>query len=147
MGIVLTGFAFTALPTAFIPDEDQGYGLGIFQLQNGASLVETKQLGMQIAKVLSEEDDVANASIINGSGFNGSSPDQGIFFFRVQAPGGTQRRQPQFRRDHQAAEHPVDSVERRSGGSLRPASGARLLIPGRVLLPVQRPQQRPVQPQ
>ena len=36
---------------------------------------------MQIAKVLSEEDDVANASIINGSGFNGSSPDQGIFFF------------------------------------------------------------------
>ena len=81
VGIMLTGFAFTALPTAFIPDEDQGYGLGIFQLQNGASLVETKQLGMQIAKVLSEEDDVANASIINGSGFNGSSPDQGIFFF------------------------------------------------------------------
>ena len=84
VGIMLTGFAFTALPTAFIPDEDQGYGLGIFQLQNGASLVETKQLGMQIAKVLSEEDDVANASIINGSGFNGSSPDQGIFFFGLK---------------------------------------------------------------
>ena len=84
VGIVLTGFAFTALPTAFIPDEDQGYGLGIFQLQNGASLVETKQLGMQIAKVLGEEDDVANASIINGSGFNGSSPDQGIFRFGLK---------------------------------------------------------------
>ena len=84
LGIVLTGFAFTALPTAFIPDEDQGYGLGIFQLQNGASLVETKQLGMEIAKVLSEEEDVANASIINGSGFNGSSPDQGIFFFGLK---------------------------------------------------------------
>ncbi len=83
-GIVATGFAFTILPTAFIPDEDQGYGMGIFQLQNGASLVETKKLGMQIAKVLSEEDDVAQASIINGYGFNGSSPDQGIFFFGLQ---------------------------------------------------------------
>ena len=84
VGIMATGFAFTTLPTAFIPDEDQGYGLGIFQLQNGASLVETKKLGIQIAKVLSEEEDVANASIINGSGFNGSSPDQGIFFFGLK---------------------------------------------------------------
>ncbi|NCG16162.1 MAG: MMPL family transporter, partial [Synechococcales cyanobacterium H12SWP_bin.12] len=33
IGIVATGFAFTTLPTAFIPDEDQGYGVGIFQLQ------------------------------------------------------------------------------------------------------------------
>jgi multidrug efflux pump subunit AcrB len=84
VGIMATGFAFTTLPTAFIPDEDQGYGLGIFQLQNGASLVETKKLGIQIAKVLSEEEDVANASIINGAGFNGNSPDQGIFFFGLK---------------------------------------------------------------
>ena len=35
-GIVLTVLAFTALPQAFIPDEDQGYILGIYQLQNGA---------------------------------------------------------------------------------------------------------------
>ncbi len=81
IGIVMTGFAFTTLPTAFIPDQDQGYGMGVFQLQNGASLVETKKLGAQIAKVLSEEEDVANASIVAGAGFNGSSPDQGIFFF------------------------------------------------------------------
>ena len=84
VGIVITGLSFSVLPTAFIPEEDQGFGLGIFQLQNGASLVETKQLGAEIAKVLSEEDDVANASVINGSGFNGSSPDQGIFFFGLQ---------------------------------------------------------------
>ena len=84
VGIVLTGFMFKSLPTAFIPDEDQGYGLGFFQLQNGASLVETRELGMQIAKVLSEEDDVVNASVINGAGFNGSSPDQGLFFFGLK---------------------------------------------------------------
>ena len=81
VGIVMTGFAFTTLPTAFIPDQDQGYGMGVFQLQNGASLVETKKLGSQIAKILSEEEDVAEASIVAGAGFMGSSPDQGIFFF------------------------------------------------------------------
>ena len=84
VGIVLTGFAFTTLPTAFIPDEDQGYGVGIFQLQNGASLVETQKLGQQIAKVLSEESDIVNASVISGAGFNGSSPDQGLFFFGLK---------------------------------------------------------------
>ena len=83
-GMVITLLAFTAIPTAFIPEEDQGYGLGIFQLQNGASLVETKKLGAQIAEVLSKENDIENASIISGSGFNGSSPDQGLFFFGLK---------------------------------------------------------------
>ena len=107
LGIVLTGFAFTALPSAFIPDEDQGYGLGIFQLHNGASLVETKQLGMQIAKVLSEEEDVANASIINGSGFNGSSPDQGIFFFGLKPL-----------EDRKGASHSSDAIIKRLNSQL-----------------------------
>ncbi|WP_413441503.1 efflux RND transporter permease subunit [Synechococcus sp. MIT S1220] len=83
-GIALTVFAFSAIPTAFIPDEDQGYGLGIYQLQNGASLNATKTFASAIGKALSEEEDVENASIISGSGFNGSSPDQGIFFFGLK---------------------------------------------------------------
>ena len=107
VGIVVTGFAFTILPTAFIPDEDQGYGMGIFQLQNGASLVETKKLGMQIAKVLSEEDDVANSSIINGFGFNGSSPDQGIFFFGLQPL-----------EERKGAEHSSDAIVKRLNAKL-----------------------------
>ena len=83
-GIALTVFAFSALPTAFIPDEDQGYGLGIYQLQNGASLNETKEFASAIAKVLGEEPELENAAIISGSGFNGSSPDQGLFFFGLK---------------------------------------------------------------
>ncbi|MEB3176652.1 MAG: efflux RND transporter permease subunit, partial [Synechococcus sp.] len=80
-GIVLTAIAFNALPTAFIPEEDQGYGLGIFQLQNGASLTQTQNLGAQIASVLKEEDEIIAASVVSGYGFNGSSPDQGVFFY------------------------------------------------------------------
>ena len=80
-GIVLTAIAFTALPSAFIPEEDQGYGLGIYQLQNGASLSQTQKVGAQIAAVLKGEDDIIAGSVISGYGFNGSSPDQGVFFY------------------------------------------------------------------
>ncbi|EDY38985.1 RND transporter, HAE1/HME family, permease protein [Cyanobium sp. PCC 7001] len=83
-GIVVTVLAFGALPSAFIPEEDQGFGLGIYQLQNGASLTQTQQLGQQIAAVLKEEEDITSAGIISGAGFNGSSPDQGLFFFGLK---------------------------------------------------------------
>jgi multidrug efflux pump subunit AcrB len=83
-GIVLTAIAFSALPTAFIPEEDQGYGLGIFQLQNGASLSQTEKTGLEIAKVLKDEPDITAANVISGYGFNGSSPDQGVFFFGLR---------------------------------------------------------------
>ncbi|MFM1812516.1 MAG: hypothetical protein RLZZ336_1454 [Cyanobacteriota bacterium] len=83
-GIVLTAIAFSALPSAFIPEEDQGYGLGIFQLQNGASLSQTQKVGTEIASILKTEDDIVAASVISGYGFNGSSPDQGVFFFGLK---------------------------------------------------------------
>jgi multidrug efflux pump subunit AcrB len=83
-GIVLTAIAFSALPTAFIPEEDQGYGLGIFQLQNGASLSQTQKVGQEIAAVLKAEPDITAGSVISGAGFNGASPDQGIFFFGLK---------------------------------------------------------------
>jgi hydrophobic/amphiphilic exporter-1 (mainly G- bacteria), HAE1 family len=83
-GIVLTAIAFSALPTAFIPEEDQGYGLGIYQLQNGASLNQTQAFGKEIAAILKQEDDITSAGIISGAGFNGNSPDQGLFFFGLK---------------------------------------------------------------
>jgi len=83
-GIVLTAIAFNALPTAFIPEEDQGYGLGIFQLQNGASLTQTQKVADEIAAIVKEEEDITAASFISGAGFNGNSPDQGLFFFGLK---------------------------------------------------------------
>lgn len=96
-GIALTVVAFGALPTAFIPEEDQGFGLGFYQLQNGASLSQTQKLGEQIAAVLKQEEDVTSAGIISGAGFNGSSPDQGLFFFGLrplEERSGTEHKAP-----------------------------------------------------
>jgi multidrug efflux pump subunit AcrB len=80
-GIVLTGVAFTSLPQSFIPNEDQGYGMGIFQLQNGASLSQTEKMASEIAGILREEPEIAAAAVVSGYGFNGGSPDQGVFFY------------------------------------------------------------------
>ena len=92
-GIVLTVLAFTAIPSAFIPDEDQGYLAGFYQLQNGASLSQTERMAGQIAAILKEEDDVLNANVISGYGFNGSSPDQGTILIGLkplnERPGST----------------------------------------------------------
>jgi multidrug efflux pump subunit AcrB len=83
-GIALTLFAFTALPSAFIPEEDQGYGMGIFQLQNGASLSQTQGTALEVAKVLNAEEEIIAGSVVSGYGFNGASPDQGVFFFGLK---------------------------------------------------------------
>ena len=83
-GIVITALAFTTLPSAFIPDEDQGYLAGIYQLQNGASLSETEAMATEIAAILKEEDDILNGNVISGYGFNGSSPDQGTILLGLK---------------------------------------------------------------
>ena len=83
-GIVITALAFTAIPSAFIPDEDQGYLAGIYQLQNGASLNQTEAMGAEIAAILKQEDDILNSNVISGYGFNGSSPDQGTILIGLK---------------------------------------------------------------
>ena len=86
-GMVITALAFTALPSAFIPNEDQGYLAGIYQLQNGASLSQTEAMGAEIAAILKQEDDILNSSVISGYGFNGSSPDQGTILIGLKPLG------------------------------------------------------------
>ena len=83
-GIVLTGFAFVAIPTGFVPTEDQGYGLGIIQLPPQASIEATMEIAASVRKVVSSEPDVISGEIVGGAGFNGGSLNQGLFFFGLK---------------------------------------------------------------
>jgi multidrug efflux pump subunit AcrB len=38
-------------------------------------------MGQEVAKVLNEEEEIIAGSVISGYGFNGTSPDQGVFFY------------------------------------------------------------------
>ena len=83
-GVVLAGLAFTAIPTGFVPTEDQGYGLGIIQLPPQASLDATMEVADQARKIVAAEDDVVSGEMIGGLGFNGGALNQGIFFFGLK---------------------------------------------------------------
>ena len=83
-GVVLTGMAFLAIPTGFVPTEDQGYGLGIIQLPLQASLAATMQVADQARAILAKQPEVVSGEFIGGAGFNGGALNQGLFFFGLK---------------------------------------------------------------
>ncbi|MEB3166224.1 MAG: efflux RND transporter permease subunit [Cyanobacteriota bacterium] len=83
-GVVLTGLAFVAIPTGFVPTEDQGYGLGIIQLPPQASLEATMEVAAKAQAIIAREPDVVSGELVGGAGFNGSSVNQGLFFFGLR---------------------------------------------------------------
>ncbi|MFM9110410.1 MAG: efflux RND transporter permease subunit, partial [Prochlorococcaceae cyanobacterium] len=83
-GIVLTGIAFTAVPTGFVPTEDQGYGLGIIQLPPQASLAATMEVAAKARAIIARERAIVSGEMVGGAGFNGGSLNQGLFFFGLK---------------------------------------------------------------
>jgi HAE1 family hydrophobic/amphiphilic exporter-1 len=83
-GIALTGVAFTAVPSGFVPTEDQGYGLGIIQLPPQASIEATMEVARQTQAILAKEEEIVSGEIVGGAGFNGGSLNQGLFFFGLK---------------------------------------------------------------
>ena len=56
-------------PTAFIPNEDQGYFFVGVQLPSGASLERTEEVSAQVLKIVNEESSVVDVIQINGFNF------------------------------------------------------------------------------
>lgn len=79
-GLAATVFVFQAVPTGFVPPEDQGSFLGILQTVDRASVQYTDRLLGQVDELLSKIPEVDQYVTISGYGFNGNSPNQGIFF-------------------------------------------------------------------
>ena len=80
-GILLTGFAFTRIPSGFVPIEDQGYAIGFIQAPDGASNEKTQAISRQVAAVLRSEEDISSAALFSGASLDGNAPNKGFFFF------------------------------------------------------------------
>lgn len=80
-GILLTGVAFRAIPSGFVPIEDQGYALGIVQAPDGGSIQVTQRINDQVGAILRDEEDITAASLFSGASFDGNAPNKGLFFF------------------------------------------------------------------
>lgn len=84
-GLVITASGLAVMPTAFIPDDDQGQIRGYFTLPDGASLERSVAVMDEIRNVVSEEPLVRTGNFYAGSSFGQSGEDRGSFYLRLQA--------------------------------------------------------------
>lgn len=78
------GFAFMRLPTAFLPDEDQGAIMTLVQLPVGASLERTTNVMDGVYRYYdANEEDVDRIMTISGFSFAGQGQNMGISFARL----------------------------------------------------------------
>ena len=78
-----TLFLFRTTPTAFIPDEDQGYFIITLQLPEGASLVQEEAVAKRVDKILFSQSEVEDVFDVSGFSFIGSGPNRGIAFAKL----------------------------------------------------------------
>lgn len=79
-GLVATYYMYRHVPTAFVPQEDQGLIFLQVQAPPGASLSYTDGLAARAQAILGKESAVAGAFAVTGFSFSGSAPNYGIIF-------------------------------------------------------------------
>ena len=78
--LVITGWVYNTVPSAFLPEEDQGYFLTIIQGPDGSSLNETDRVMRRVEDILAEQEGVRANFAVGGFGFGGSTANSGIIF-------------------------------------------------------------------
>jgi HAE1 family hydrophobic/amphiphilic exporter-1 len=79
-----TVLLFRAVPTGFIPDEDQGYIIVSMQGPEGMSLAQTEKVLMEIEKVLNAQPEVNAMFVIGGFSFQGTGPNMATAFVTLK---------------------------------------------------------------
>lgn len=81
----LTYYAFTSVPTGFLPEEDDGLIMLNVQLPDGASLQRTDAVMKRVINILKSTDGVADSGIISGySILDGAGPTLGLGFVALR---------------------------------------------------------------
>ena len=78
--LLVTVWLYNLVPTAFTPEEDQGYFITIIQAPQGVSLQYTSKVMRQVENAILEEPDVRATFAVGGFAFGGSSASQGVIF-------------------------------------------------------------------
>ena len=84
--VVLMIILFLRMPTAYLPDEDQGILLAQVMMPTGATLEQTKAVTSQIEKYFQENENEAvdSTMTITGVGFSGRAQNNGMVFIRLK---------------------------------------------------------------
>jgi hydrophobic/amphiphilic exporter-1 (mainly G- bacteria), HAE1 family len=120
-GLAATYFVYRLVPSAFVPNEDQGYIMVIVQSPPGASLDYTSRIEDQVQQFLTTVPEVRGIFAVSGFSFTGSAPNRGIIFATLK--NYSERR---------GSEHEAAAVVNRIRGPLFAINGA-------IVLPFQPP--------
>ncbi len=115
-GLYATYVLLQVVPTAFVPEEDEGFLICVVQAPAGASLEYTTEIAKQAEKILYGDPDIAAAFSVMGFSFAGAAPNNGLIFTRLKDYG-----------ERQGAEHSLRAVLDRVSGPL-------FMIPGAIVV-------------
>jgi HAE1 family hydrophobic/amphiphilic exporter-1 len=82
--IVLSVVIYRVVPGAFVPDDDQGWGMILAQAPEGASLEYTRKVCEQVNHVLRRQPETDTVFAIAGFSFAGTAPNRGMIFFGLK---------------------------------------------------------------
>jgi len=84
--VVLMGFLYLRMPSAYLPDEDQGTLLVQMILPKGTTLEQTKKVSEHIQRYFEEQEREAVTSVlsISGSGFSGRGQNNGMLYVNLR---------------------------------------------------------------
>jgi len=84
--VVVMGVLFLRMPTAYLPDEDQGILLAQVIMPTGSTLEQTGEITTQIEKYFNENEKGAVEMVmtITGVGFSGRAQNNGMVFIRLK---------------------------------------------------------------
>jgi HAE1 family hydrophobic/amphiphilic exporter-1 len=116
LGLVATWWLVRTVPSAFVPEEDEGYFITVVQAPAGASLGYTTDIARQVEAVLFADPDILSAFSVMGFSFSGAAPNNGLIFTRLkdydERPG---------------AEHSLQAVLGRVRGQMMGITGANVI--------------------
>ena len=84
LALLATWWLFRTVPSAFVPDEDEGYFITILQAPAGASLGYTTNIAKQAEAILFKDPDIQAAFSVVGFSFAGAAPNNGLIFTRLK---------------------------------------------------------------
>ena len=82
--VVVMALLFVRLPTAFLPEEDQGTIYTLVQLPPGATEARTQAVLKQVADHYLQEKAVASVFTVSGFSFSGAGQNAGLAFVRLK---------------------------------------------------------------
>jgi HAE1 family hydrophobic/amphiphilic exporter-1 len=80
VGLFGAYWEYTHVPTAFVPEEDQGFMMILVQAPQGASLAYTTHIEAEVSAMLNQDKDVAGSFAVGGFSFSGNAPNYGMMF-------------------------------------------------------------------